>query len=451
MSAESLVKSGLSQDSLATNRTESRNGSHGPALGATRSGYGESTKGMHWLDYNRSLVIKPTTSSEREEKVKKRKPPKHVEQYVRYGLTYCMTFGITQAALHHANLEEPSKEEDYLTHTLLKFKPEDSKIQQPFHFKSFAPKVFKKLRRTFNVDDESYLGSLMMADVVHFQTSSKSGGFFFFTNDGKYLIKTATKKELDFFLKKLCKDYYNHILQFAETSLLVRFMGFYELEAPHVKKIGFSTTRFIVMRSVYSESIYHPCHYVYDLKGSRNGRSAKPGEHVHKDNDIVKEDRKFYIGNEEERGAFAAQINSDVQWLADHNIMDYSLLVGIHDESAHKRQLPSATSFVLNFRSGIFEEMDLEDDEDDDEEERRPEENLSKYAMIKVPGETYYMAIIDILTPYDANKQLEHVWKSTIQRKKEPSAVPPARYATRFSEFILKRISHESSREEAHI
>ena len=57
----------------------------------------------------------------------------------------------------------------------------------------------------------------------------------------------------------------------------------------------------IVMRSVYSESMYHPCHYVYDLKGSRNGRSAKPGEHVQKDNDIVKEDRKFYIGNEEER------------------------------------------------------------------------------------------------------------------------------------------------------
>lgn len=142
-------------------------------------------------------------------------------------------------------MAEPSEEDDYLTHTLLRFTRDDSKIEQPFQFKSFAPKVFKKLRRTFNVDDESYLGSLTMADVVHFQTSSKSGGFFFFTNDGKYLIKTATKKELDFFLKKLCKDYYNHILEYADTSLLVRFMGFYELEAPHVKKIGFSTTRFI--------------------------------------------------------------------------------------------------------------------------------------------------------------------------------------------------------------
>lgn len=155
------------------------------------------------------------------------------------------------------------------------------------------------------------------------------------------------------------------------------------------------------------------------------------------------------------RERFATQIRADVEWLANHNIMDYSLLVGIHDEHTHKRQLPSQTSFVMNFRSGIFEEIDLEDEEEEEEkaelERRKHDELLSKYAMIKVPGETYYMAIIDILTPYDANKQLEHLWKSTLQRKKEPSAVPPARYAARFSEFILARIGTDAPREMAHI
>ena len=152
------------------------------------------------------------------------------------------------------------------------------------------------------------------------------------------------------------------------------------------------------------------------------------------------------------RELFAEQVRKDVAWLAGHNIMDYSLLVGIHDESTHRRQLPSATSFVMNFRSGMFEEIDLEEEEEEEEEERRKlDEKLSKYALIQVPGETYYMAIIDILTPYDANKQLEHVWKSTMLRKKEPSAVPPARYATRFSNFILARLGSEATQEEAYI
>ena len=75
MSTEGLSQQGfsqgaLSQQSFTTVRTESL--SHGPALGATRPGYGDSTKGMNWLEYNRSLVIKPRRSSELEERLKKR-------------------------------------------------------------------------------------------------------------------------------------------------------------------------------------------------------------------------------------------------------------------------------------------------------------------------------------------------------------------------------------------
>lgn len=72
MSTEGLSQQGLSQDSLPPARTESRVSTHGPALGATRAGDGQSTEGMHWLDYNRSLVIKPSGSSELEEKLKKK-------------------------------------------------------------------------------------------------------------------------------------------------------------------------------------------------------------------------------------------------------------------------------------------------------------------------------------------------------------------------------------------
>lgn len=49
-----------------------------------------------------------------------------------------------------------------------------------------------------------------------------------------------------------------------------------------------------------------------------------------KDLNYLERERKIRLGPEK-RKLFVEQIEKDAQFLADHNIMDYSLLLGIHD------------------------------------------------------------------------------------------------------------------------
>jgi hypothetical protein len=61
--------------------------------------------------------------------------------------------------------------------------------------KAFAPKVFARLRSRFEVREEAFLASILKSGpFVSFQSNSKGalrvGGFFFFSRDGAYMIKT---------------------------------------------------------------------------------------------------------------------------------------------------------------------------------------------------------------------------------------------------------------------
>jgi hypothetical protein len=61
-------------------------------------------------------------------------------------------------------------------------------------------------------------------------------------------------------------------------------------------------------------------------------------------------------------------------------------------------------------------------------------------------AEIYYLGIIDILTPYNFVKKAEHTWKSFNNDKLLISAVNPVLYARRFLEFMSKKVisSHPS-------
>jgi Phosphatidylinositol-4-phosphate 5-kinase len=67
--------------------------------------------------------------------------------------------------------------------------------QRMVQLKSFAPKVFARLRSRFEVHEEAFLSSILKSGpFVSFQSNSKGalrvGGFFFFSRDGAYMIKT---------------------------------------------------------------------------------------------------------------------------------------------------------------------------------------------------------------------------------------------------------------------
>ena len=87
--------------------------------------------------------------------------------------------------------------------------------------------------------------------------------------------------------------------------------------------------KFIIMNSVYYTD--KSLQIFYDLKGSEIGRSAKPGQDVLKDNDLrktLKEDSFSF--KPELRLRFRAQVESDCNFLRKMQIMDYSMLIGVH-------------------------------------------------------------------------------------------------------------------------
>lgn len=65
--------------------------------------------------------------------------------------------------------------------------------------RSFAPHTFEKLRLMFGIKEDAFLRSILgHGPFVSFQSNSKGaarvGGFFFFTRDGTYMVKTIKVK-----------------------------------------------------------------------------------------------------------------------------------------------------------------------------------------------------------------------------------------------------------------
>jgi len=151
----------------------------------------------------------------------------------------------------------------------------------------------------------------------------KVDNFFFYSSDGKYMIKTMTNSESKF-LRRILPHYFRHCTENPNT-LLTKFFGMYRVKLYHLRR----NVKFIIMNSIYytDKSIQT----FYDLKGSEIGRAAKPGQDVSKDNDLrknLKEDAFSFTP--ELRVRFRAQVESDCNFLRKMQIMDYSMLIGVH-------------------------------------------------------------------------------------------------------------------------
>ena len=55
--------------------------------------------------------------------------------------------------------------------------------------------------------------------------------------------------------------------------------------------------------------------------------------------------------------------------------------------------------------------------------------------------ELYFLGVIDILTPYNFVKKIEHTFKSIGSDEKKISAVPPKFYAQRFMDFMSEKVA----------
>jgi len=275
-----------------------------------------------------------------------------------------------------------------------------------FSFIEHSPEVFRKLRGSVGLDDPSYLNSVTQRSLCEMRSTGKSGALFYSSYDSKLLFKSVKGDEFAF-LRSILEDYYSYMMKSA-SSLLTLFLGLYTIQ------MGISAPiHFVVMDNVFPNERGVPLSERYDLKGSTLGRSATAKEKalpgvILKDIDM-RNRALLRLGTM--YSYFFDQVDKDSEFLESHNIMDYSLLVGIaKDQSNIQSQIPLRSKSLFR---------------------------LCESGTPSPTGEVYYFGIIDILQQYNLRKKLEHSLKSmAVGCPEELSCIDPPRYSCRFNRFL---------------
>lgn len=337
-----------------------------------------------------------------------------------------------------------------------------------FKFKAYAPVAFRYFRDLFSIKTEDFLMSLCHESMRELTNPGASGSVFYLTNDDEFIVKTVQHKEAEF-LQNLLPGYYMNLNQNPRT-LLPKFYGLYCYQC------GGKNVRVVLMNNLLPSVV--PMHQKYDLKGSTYKRKASRHERskrspTFKDLDFLEHHPDGLLLEADTYGALVKTIQRDCRVLESFKIMDYSLLVGIHniDQAARDRteqqpqgarddaRLNSAgsddeTGFkatgsgltrsksvnrqrLANFSTAMESiQADVEpiDHDEDVPTGGIPARNSKGERLL------LFIGVIDILQSYRLKKKLEHTWKSMFHDGDSVSVHRPGFYAQRFQDFMAKRV-----------
>ncbi len=163
---------------------------------------------------------------------------------------------------------------------------------------------------------------------------------------------------------------------------------------------------------------------VYDLKGSKYKRETKT-ENIQKgaakkDLNFIKEKMSIYV-EKDIKEKLMVQFERDSEFLSQHAIIDYSLLLGVLDTD-------DIQTVKINNK-----ELQVEDNS-----------NNITYLNSKDSKKNYYLGIIDTLTSFGVRKTGEYITKRVFQGS-TISCVPPRDYKERFVKFMDEIFTSEKS------
>ncbi|XP_037043544.1 phosphatidylinositol 4-phosphate 5-kinase type-1 alpha isoform X12 [Bradysia coprophila] len=368
----------------------------------------------------------------------------------------------------------------------ISFPPEGSSLTPAHHysefrFKIYAPIAFRYFRDLFGIQPDDFMMSMCSSPLRELSNPGASGSIFYLTDDDEFIIKTVQHKEGEF-LQKLLPGYYMNLNQNPRT-LLPKFFGLYCFQC-NSKNI-----RLIVMNNLLPS--YVKMHLKYDLKGSTYKRKANKTERskkspTYKDLDFMEQHPNGIFLEADTYNALVKTIQRDCRVLESFKIMDYSLLVGVHNlDLAFKEKQAERMNPPQSPKSPREEESDLEDNFDPDhfithdrDERERGATALNRSrsinrqrlvahstAMESIQAESepideeedvppggiparsekgerllLFIGIIDILQSYRLKKKLEHTFKSIIHDGDTVSVCRPSFYAQRFQDFMAKTV-----------
>ncbi|XP_051163395.1 phosphatidylinositol 4-phosphate 5-kinase type-1 alpha isoform X8 [Leptopilina boulardi] len=397
--------------------------------------------------------------------------------------------GSIQLGIQHAVGGLASKPErdllmqDFMTVETTNFPSEGSNHTPAHHFsefkfKNYAPIAFRYFRDLFGIQPDDFLMSMCSAPLRELSNPGASGSIFYLTEDDEFIIKTVQHKEGEF-LQTLLPGYYMNLNQNPRT-LLPKFFGLY------CYRCNSKNVRLVAMNNLLPSAV--KLHQKYDLKGSTYKRKASRSERAkssptYKDLDFMEHHAEGIFLEADTYSALVKTIQRDCRVLESFKIMDYSLLVGIHnlDQAAREKveeQRLSASAeddageyvcdsggFLQAERRGerddrigaaalnrsrsinrqrlvahstAMESIQAESEPIDEEDDVPPGGIPARNAR----GERLllFVGIIDILQSYRLKKKLEHTWKSMIHDGDTVSVHRPGFYAKRFQDFMAETV-----------
>lgn len=241
------------------------------------------------------------------------------------------------------------------------------------YFDDYSPSCFRDIRQGFGINETLYRKSFLSTCHERLQSGGSSGAFMFYTADYSFLVKSVTTSERNVLLDML-PAYIRHMKQNPDSHL-TRFYGCHSIE------MYGQVFSFVVMGNVIGRTSMHQ---FFDIKGSWVDRNATPippdktvictycsnafqygttepceysirGNHlphiVLKDNDFH---RKLRVQSDTAE-ALVRQLDADSNFLREQGIMDYSLLLSVHntkyvvEQSSMDSRKPSPTKRKVNY------------------------------------------------------------------------------------------------------
>ncbi|XP_046731974.1 phosphatidylinositol-4-phosphate 5-kinase, type I, gamma b isoform X2 [Silurus meridionalis] len=318
-----------------------------------------------------------------------------------------------------------------------------------FRFKTYAPVAFRYFRELFGIRPDDYLYSLCNEPLIELSNPGASGSIFYVTRDDEFIIKTVQHKEAEF-LQKLLPGYYMNLNQNPRT-LLPKFFGLYCIQS------GGKNIRIVVMNNVLPRVFR--MHLKFDLKGSTYKRRASKKERdkskpTFKDLDFMQTVPDGLLLDTDTYNALVKTLQRDCLVLESFKIMDYSLLLGVHNvdqanreqqtdgsqgssdekKPATQRALYSTAMESIQGGATCGDSIDTED-------------TMGGIPAVSGKGERLllFIGIIDILQSYRLIKKLEHTWKALVHDGDTVSVHRPNFYADRFYKFMSSTVFKKSS------
>ncbi|XP_078482733.1 phosphatidylinositol 4-phosphate 5-kinase type-1 alpha isoform X1 [Ciona intestinalis] len=401
--------------------------------------------------------------------------------------------GSIQLAISHTVAGLSSKPErdvlmqDFQVVETIVFPSEGSNLTPAHHFgeftfRTYAPTAFRYFRDLFGIRPDDYMLSISRLPLRELSNPGASGSLFFVTHDDEFIIKTVQHKEAEF-LQKLLPGYYMNLVQNPRT-LLPKFYGLYNVQS------GGKNIRMVVMNNLLPSVI--KMHLKYDLKGSTYKRKASKPERAkknptYKDLDLLQDIPDGLTLEPDIHNALMKTMQRDCLVLQSFKIMDYSLLLAIHNlDEMEKEMAAKGTEVDVGYSNKLNQFIKLgtfaadldskythrrnsssdynSDDTPSTSVGYRAAQSVMDSTMLRtkyskdldhwsggIPAKNgkgerllVFCGVIDILQCYKWKKKMEHTWKSMIADGDSVSVHRPSFYCERFQKFMGDHVFKKS-------